>query len=255
MDRQEIFNKIVEKKDFSKLPKKDIEKAFEYFEKRECSDYEKIKLTRDLLRKVFSAFASKKIFSLKDKPPEWILRKHISTRERIPYYTQIYKRIFRDIREKDIVIFDLGAGINGFSYGYFPKKIKYVGIESIGQLVDLMNYFFKNKNFEAKAIQESLFELDKIENYIKEEKGYKIIFLFKVIDSLEMLEKNYSKKLIERLSQICDRFVISYSTRSLIKKEKFKARRIWIKKFIEERYKILDEFEFSGEKYIVFKSK
>ena len=38
-------------------------------------------------------------------------------------------------------IFDLGAGINGFSYNYFPKGVYYVGIEAMGQLVDLMNYY------------------------------------------------------------------------------------------------------------------
>ena len=50
--------------------KEDVEKAYEQFEKRQVGEEEKIRLTRDLLRKVFSAFISKKILSLKDKEPE-----------------------------------------------------------------------------------------------------------------------------------------------------------------------------------------
>ena len=54
MDKK-IFEKIITKKEFSKLPEIDVEKAFEHFERRQVSDEEKIRLTRDLLRKVFSA--------------------------------------------------------------------------------------------------------------------------------------------------------------------------------------------------------
>ncbi|MBI4116125.1 hypothetical protein HY449_00090 [Candidatus Pacearchaeota archaeon] len=113
--KQEIFEQIVKKKEFSQLPNKDVELAFSHFERRQCSDEEKIRLTRDLLRKVFSAFASGKILSPKKKGPEWILRKHLSTRERLPHYGEIYERIFKDIGGEASVI-DLGAGINGFSY-------------------------------------------------------------------------------------------------------------------------------------------
>ena len=159
---KEIYEQIIKKKDFSHLPMRDVEKTFEHFEKRQVSDEEKIRLTRDLLRKVFSAFTSQKILSLKDKEPEWVLRKHISTRERLPYYNELYSRLLKDFTDKEVTIFDLGAGINGFSYNYFSGKLYYIGIEAIGQLVDLMNYYFKTRGLNARAVHESLFELDKI---------------------------------------------------------------------------------------------
>ena len=43
MNKQEIINKIIQKREFSQLPKKDVEIAFSHFEKREVSDEEKIK--------------------------------------------------------------------------------------------------------------------------------------------------------------------------------------------------------------------
>ena len=255
MNKDEILKKITEKKEFSQLPKKEVERAFEKFEKRQCGDEEKIKLTRDLLRKVFSAFASQKILSLKNKNEEWILRKHLSTRERLDHYPELYKRIFRGFLDKKKIVFDLGAGINGFSYKFMPENTKYIGIEAIGQLVDLMNFYFKKEKLNAEAIHGSLFEIEKIKKIIQRTNGRKIVFLFKIIDSLEMLERDYSKKFLKEITPLVERVVISLATRSMIKREEFKANRSWIKKFIQENFKILDEFELGTEKYLVFKNK
>lgn len=256
MNREELIKKIIEKKEFSQLPDVDVELAFKQFEKRGCSDEEKIDLTRDLLRKVFSAFISHKILSLKEKDEEWILRKHLSTRERLPYYNEIYQRILKDTKEKSSV-FDLGAGINGLSYGYFSKKVHYTAIESVGQLVDLMNFYFdKNKlDKKARAFHESLFELEKIKKVIKETPGEKIILLLKVIDSLEMLERDYSKKLLLEIAPLAKKVVVSFATRSMLKREKFKKNRSWIINFIREKFHVLDEFEIGGERYIIFTNK
>jgi len=254
MDKEELIKKITEKKEFSQLPKKDVEKCFNKFDKTKYVDEEKVKLTRDLLRKVFSVFTSEKLLKIKDRDPEWILKKHISTKERFPYYKEVYKRIFKYFKNKRLSVFDLGAGINGFSYNYFPKGTTYIGVESIGQLVNLMNYYFKTKKLEARAIHESLFELKEIKKYIQQNSGEKIIFLFKVIDSLEMIEDNYSKFFLKEITSLSNMVVVSFATRSLIKKEKFKANRNWIKYFIQENFEIIDEFEIGAERYILFKN-
>ena len=243
MNKDEILKKITEKKEFSQLPKKEVERAFEKFEKRQCGDEEKIKLTRDLLRKVFSAFASQKILSLKNKNEEWILRKHLSTRERLDHYPELYKRIFRGFLDKKKIVFDLGAGINGFSYKFMPEN------------TNLMNFYFKKEKLNAEAIHGSLFEIEKIKKLIQGTTGRKVVFLFKIIDSLEMLERDYSKKLLREIVPWVDKVVLSFATRSMIKREEFKANRSWIKKFIQGNFKILDEFEFGTEKYLVFKNK
>ena len=48
----------MQKKEFSKLPIKDVELIFDRFDKENYLDEEKIKLTRNILRKVFSSFTS-----------------------------------------------------------------------------------------------------------------------------------------------------------------------------------------------------
>lgn len=260
MDREDLIKKITKKKEYSQLPKKDVKLAFEKFDKDYYSDEEKIKFTRDLLMRVFSAFSSRKLLLLRDKDAEWFLERHKSTRERMPFYEELYKKLFVDFDGKIFLnIFDLGAGVNGFSYKFIEqvrKNFFYIGVEAVGQLVDLVNYHFKTRGIEnCQAIHLSLFELEKLKKYVGKVKGDKIIFLFKAIDSLEMLERNYSKKLLFGIVPLVDRVVVSFATRSLVKQEKFKANRKWLVNFIRENFKCLSDFEFGSERYVVFKNK
>ena len=149
-------------------------------------------------------------------------------------------------------IFDLGAGVNGFSIGFIPQN-KYVAVEGIGQLVNLMNNYFKKQKLNAKAIHLSLFQLKKIKDLIKNEKEKKVVFLFKVLDSLETLKRDYSKELLLEIAPLAEKVVVSFATRSMIKRKRFKAGRNWILDFIKENFKIVDDFEIAGERYIVFK--
>ena len=281
MNKIELIKKIIMKKEFSQLPEKDVVLAFEKFNMEKYSDEEKVKLTRNLLRKVFSSFTSRKILFSKtktskifssstkniglNKDEKWFLRKHLSTRERLPYYEKIYSRIFKGMG-KNLSVIDLGAGINGFSYDYmnfgFKKidfNVNYIAIEAMGQFVTLMNLYFENKKKEnsgqAKAIHLSLFEIQELKKIIKKMKKPRIVFLLKTVDSIEMLKRDYSKKLISEISPLSDKFVISFSTRSMIKRKKFKVKRNWIINFIKENFEILDNFEFGGENYFVFKNK
>lgn len=257
MTKNEIIQKIIEKKEFSKLPKKDVELAFSHFEKKFVSDKEKIRLTRDLLHRVFGAFGSRKLLNIKNKEFEWILSKHLSTRERLLFYKEIYKRILKGVNKKTSVV-DLGSGVNGFSYFYFKKigfDVNYTAIEAIGQFVDLMNFYFIKKKIKAKAIHLSLFELANLKKIILKEQKPRIILLLKTLDSLEMLQKNYSKKLISELSELSNRIVVSFATESMIKRKRFRSQRKWFENFIKENFRIIDDFEISGERFIVFEKR
>ncbi len=255
LSKEEALLKIQEKKEFSDLPKRDVEKAYCLLDSDDFLVEEKIKKTRDLLRKVYTVFSSEKLLQNKNFDPDWVLKKHISTRERYPFYKEIYSKIFKNFKEKNLNVFDLGAGVNGFSYSYFPSKVSYTGIEAIGQLVDLTNSYFKKENFNAISIHESLFEIEKIKKMIDSREGKKIVFLFKVLDSLEMLEKDFSKKLIKELISRVDLIVISFATESLISRKKFRVNRDWILKFIEKEFLLLEDFSFGGERYISFKKR
>lgn len=248
MDKKQIIKKVMEKPELKEIPIEDVEMAFSLCFREKNSDEENITCTRKILHDVYGAFGSRKLFVARNKEAEWILRKHLSTRERLPHYNEIYSRLLKNFKG---TIFDFGAGVNGFSLGFAPK-VKYVGIEGIRQLVNLMNNYFEKQKLDAKAIHMSLFQLEKIKNLIKKEKGKKMIFLFKVVDSLEMLKRNYSKELLKEVVPLVDQLVVSFATRSMISRKLFKANRNWIFGFIKENFRITDEFEVDGERYICF---
>ena len=118
-----------------------------------------------------------------------------------------------------------------------------------------MNFYFEKEKIKGKAFHISLFDLKKTKQLIKKTKEPRIILLFKVIDSLEVMERNYSKEILEELVGLSNKIVLSFPTKSLGKRQTFAARRNWILYFIKDNFKALDEFEFGGEKYICFKRK
>jgi len=107
----------------------------------------------------------------------------------------------------------------------------------------------------GKAYHAILFELNKVKKIIKKQKKPRIVFLFKTIDSLEMLKKDYSKQLILETSDLADKIIVSFATESMIRRKKFFVKRNWIIDFIKDNFNITDDFEINGERYIVFNIK
>ena len=91
----------------------------------------------------------------------------------------------------------------------------------------------------------------KIEKIIKKTKSPRVVFLFKVIDSLELFEKNSSKKLLKSIVPLADEVVVSFAIKSLSSHKKFKVKRNWLVNFIKDNFKILKSFELGNEKYFV----
>ena len=83
----------------------------------------------------------------------------------------------------------------------------------------------------------------------------KVVLKIFVVDAFEFFEKDFSKKLINLISRYSDRIVLSFPMRSLSGKKEFEARRYWIIHFIEDNFKILDDFEISDERFLIFKNK
>ncbi len=255
---QEMYQQIIKKKEFSELPRVDVEKAFAKFERRQTSDEDKVKLTRDLLRKTFSGFAGQKMLNWKDKSADEILQKHLSTRERFENYTEIYQRLLKNLPKK-ISVLDFGCGVNGVNYSLFGKigkSVDYFGIESVGQLVELTNAFFeKNQIKNAVVMKESLFEFEKIKKLISQTKKPRVVFMFKVVDALESLERNYTKTFLKEIVPLVDRVVISFATESWFSRKKFFVQRTWLVDFIREQgWQFIDDFNLGGERYLCFEN-
>lgn len=259
LEFDEIIDEVVKKKEFSQLPREDVVLVYSFFSKRDVLVEDKIKLTRDLLRKMYTAFVSDRLLSVKDKEANWFLGKHISTKERMDYYFDLYKRILSFVDKKfPISIFDFGCGINGFSYSFLKDvgfDVNYIGTEPVGQLCDLQNSWFQKRNIRARVEHLSLFDLNKNIDLVKGERGKKVAFFFKVLDSLEMFKRDYSKEVLKNIVPIVDEVVVSWATRSLVSKKKFHAERVWLKDFISKEFLVVDEFDFGVEHYLIFRKK
>lgn len=259
MLNKELIEKIKKKKEYSEIPDKDVLMILEKYRGTGWGEEELIKKARNKLHKMYSSTVSRKILNsniLNKKTNEEILKKHLSTMERFENYNKIYEKLFFDMSHKSgmVSVIDLGAGINGLSFNFLKKHIKgYIAVEAVGQLVNLTNeYFEKAKIPNGKAVHESLFSLNKIKKIIEDSEGPKVVFLFKVLDSLEMLERNYSKRLIKEILPLSERIIVSFATESFAKRKKFNVTRKWFEEFLEqENVLIKKDFEISGERYII----
>lgn len=259
--RKEIIEKIRSKKEFKEIPIKDIELVYSEIEKKGYIVEDSIKETRDLLRKMYTAFVSDKILTKKEKDKDWMISRHISTKERMKDFELVYSKSLKGLvkNKKDLInVIDFGCGINGFSYSEFGLlgfNVNYIGTEPVGQLVDSQNNYFIKNNMKAKCLKLSLFDLDANVKLIEKLKGVRVAFFFKVLDSLEMLKKDYSKEVLRKIIPKMDRVVISWATKSLVSKRVFAASRKWLTDFLSEEFKITLEFETEFEKYIIVEKK
>ena len=168
-------------------------------------------------------------------------------------YEKFYAEIFSGIGSVGSVI-DLGSGVNGFSYPYlkfFLGSVDYVAIDAVGQIVENMNRYFEEENFPSKVICADLFDIKKVLEILKRQKKRRVVFMFQVVDALENLERNFSKKFILEISNECELIVLSLPTESLSGRKRFGVQRKWILDFLKENFVIEKDFVMSGERILV----
>ena len=63
---------------------------------------------------------------------------------------------------------------------------------------------------------------------------------------------NELKKLLKEIVPLVEKVVVSFAVKSMGRRERFRANRKWLLDFIQENFKIEDDFEMGGERYISF---
>ncbi|QQG38875.1 MAG: hypothetical protein HYS32_00180 [Candidatus Woesearchaeota archaeon] len=238
-------NFVKEKIDsYLKDHKLDLDKPFKQLKRSE--EYSLMKKSiREELRKIYGLFKIKQP-SLSQNYQE-LLKTHLSTKERLPYYNQIYKEIF-SITNKPSTILDLASGLNPLSIPYMNlKKVHYLAIELSKEDCNFLNNYFKKNNAKGKAIP-----LDLVKHY-KELKNIKadITFLFKTLDSLEEIKRNISKEILKTLSS--KYIVVSFSSISVSGK-RIKERG-WFLRILRELNLNYTEFKTPNETFLIIENK
>jgi len=236
-----FLNEIKKKREFSGLPDSIVERAIGIV----GGD---VKEVRALLRKYFGVFLTNRVLKGKDD----LLRVHMSSKKRD--YEKFYGEIFSVVGNVGSVV-DLGCGVNGFSYEYLPDGVEYVGVEAAGQLVGHMNKYFEEKGFSAKAVVGDLFDVESVLKILRGAKKPRVVFLFQVVDALENLEKDFSKRFLLEVAKESEWIVLSLPTESLGGRKKFAAQRKWIMDFLRESFDVVKELSMFGEKIIILKNK
>ena len=241
--RNELIKDIKKKKEFSELPDSVVERA------AVLSKWD-IKESRSLLRKYFGVFLTNKVLKGKGTYDD-LLKVHMSSKKR--NYSEFYREIFLDIENIGSVI-DLGAGLNGFSYSYLSReigKVDYLAVEAAGQEVTHMNNYFEKNEFSVKAVVLDLFQINEVKDLLKKQKKDRVVFLFQVVDALENLERDFSKKFISEIFEECEKIVLTLPTESLGGRKKFVVQRKWIVDYLEKNFVIEKDFEMNGERIII----
>lgn len=162
-----------------------------------------VKEARAYLRTIYGSFLSpdyKKMDALMEQyvqgpSDELLLRMlstHRSTKERLPFYGEVYASIFEMTGTPESVL-DLGCGLNPLSYGWLGCHPSYQAIDLSKKDMELLERFFSAHNIKGRAEAKDL-------SLLPELPEADVCFCFKLFDSLETIERNITEKLLVRIA-------------------------------------------------------
>lgn len=155
-----------------------------------------------------------------------ILSTNISTKERLSDYPSLYKEIF-SLTGKPKTIVDLGSGLNPISLVYMNlKELSYYAYDIDESDINFLNEFFKiEKSEEFKGSAEILDINNKLS--INKLPDSNIIFLFKIIDIIDINNHKPSEELIRLLIKKTGFIVASFATKTISKRTMNFPKRKW----------------------------
>ena len=208
-----------------------------------------VKDVRTQLRRSYGLFRRKgkviKEFSNKSDVKD-IISSHSSTRERLPHYEEIYRRIFQ-ITDQPKMILDFGCGLNPFSYNYMKlPELTYFAYDLAVDEIKLINDYFKKLYIKGKAYVFNVLQTNKVKKLPKSD----IAFLFKMTD---VIDKGKGHKQTEEVVKaIPARYVvISFPTFTMSGRKMNFPRRKWIEFMCERLGYKFKSFEVGNEIFYV----
>ncbi len=228
-------------------------------------DFSEEELIKEVRRRLHLSYASfqtrgkkkiKKYFELLKKGEDVaddLLSVNLSTKERLENYDEIYFWIFSLIKKPKIIV-DLGGGFNVFSFPYMRlKNVKYFTYDINEDDVELLNKYYElmvNKGLIGNASILDIRDFDKIRKLLKCD----VIFLFKVLDVLDVDGHKTSEELIVKLFKKTKFVVVSFAIRTLTRKRMNYPNRKWFELVCVRRNWKFEKKEFGNEIFYVVKN-
>ncbi len=203
---------------------------------KRSSDYKKlVKAVRAVLRRNVSLYEGKEPMhrqallaglaqcsepEMREEIIEHLLSTHSSTMERLPFYEQVYEKIF-SITGKPKVVLDIGCGLNPISYPDTDAKI--IGVDIDRNLCSAVSQYFNIVGIEGEC---RIVDVKGLEQ-IKRLPNADIAFVFKL---LEIIEKGEGHKLSENLLKALPArwLVVSFPTMTSSEKPMRQPKRAWM---------------------------
>ncbi|MBR9700714.1 hypothetical protein GOV11_02515 [Candidatus Woesearchaeota archaeon] len=180
-----------------------------------------------------------------------LLQTHTSTKERLADYYIIYKELSERLPAPNIVI-DLGCGLNPLSHQYMERhgwSPKWIATDISTADMEFLQTCFDTLDIPGKTLR---LDLTKDYEKIKNLKG-DVTFLFKLLDSLEEVERHISYKIFDNITT--PYIVTSFPTRSLGgKKTIAKASRTWFERLLKRKNLKWETFNTENELFYVIKT-
>lgn len=200
-----------------------------------------VKKVRAKLRKIHGGFKLEEFMNvLEDEPRKEILKYHKSTKERLPYYKEVYRKIF-GITGVPSSVLDLGCGLNPIS---FPVKCKYHAYDINNEEINFLNKYFKLKNKKGKAYVKDILSVN---IFPKTD----LCLIFKVVDLLDKKGHKNTEKILKKLRS---KFVVvSFSTKTLSKRKMRHPERGWIEKLCARLGFSFKKFSIENEIFYILR--
>ena len=178
-----------------------------------------------------------------------LLLLHQSSKERAPRYLEVYRRIFA-VTNIPTTILDLGCGANPYSYTFLRCRPRYVAIDLPSDALADIAEFFRIEGIKGEVIG-----IDLVKEYEKltplsRENNVDVVFLFKVLDSLESVKRNISGKVLDTL--VAKWVVVSFPTVSLGGRKHIReGRRAWFERLLARQDLSYEKFTVGDEVFYV----
>jgi len=186
---------------------------------------------------------------------DMILATHSSTRERIPFYDQLYTKIV-SITGKPTSIIDLGCGINPFSFPYLKlKKVAYYAYDISNEEIESLNTYFHRLHTENKLFTGTAHVLN-ILQWLKLRKlpQADVCFLFKMTDVLDRGRGHKASEAV--ITGVPARYVVvSFPTLTMSGRKMNAPRRKWIELMCKRLGYVFTLLTFSNEIFYVIEKK
>lgn len=177
---------------------------------------EAVKEVRALLREVYGVFQKTtgeqrrklldRYFSARGKGEKLtaldnLFASHQSTAERREHFAEVYSELFSQTGEVKSVM-DLGCGFNPMSYRWIPGVPKYFASDISSQDVELIEEFYEHEGIDGSVESCDLIEEEQRQAYFSKHKGVEMVWLLKLVDTVESQQRNVSKKILDEIVEL-----------------------------------------------------